>query len=54
MSPGANDDGSGDRRNHDDYLGTTDAAEEQLPLGVGRNPQLFANLKSFRTLSWAF
>jgi hypothetical protein len=28
-NPGANDDGGGDRRNHGDYLGTTDAAEEQ-------------------------
>jgi hypothetical protein len=27
-NPGANDSGGGDRRNHGDYLGTTDAAEE--------------------------
>jgi hypothetical protein len=27
-SPGANDDGGGDRRNHGDYMGTTDSSEE--------------------------
>jgi hypothetical protein len=27
-NPGPNDDGSGDRRNHGDMLGTTDSAEE--------------------------